>query len=77
MHFFTVIRKVYRSAEENCSTVDGTLESMLLRGLPVNLLCMLLQTITPGVCFITLGTLEFGTCILQFRSCVHLHIIIA
>ena len=54
MCFFTVMQKVYHSTEGSGSTVEGALESMLLRGLPVDLLCMLLQTITPGVCFITL-----------------------
>ena len=39
--------KVYHSAEGNGSTVEGALETMLLRGLPMDLLCMLLKTITP------------------------------
>ena len=56
MHFFTVMQKVYHSVEGNGSTVEGALETMLPRGLPVDLLCMLLQTIAPGVCFVTLGT---------------------
>ena len=58
MRFFTVMQKVYHSAEGNGSTVEGACEAMLLMGLPVDLLCMLLQTITPGVRFIALGTLE-------------------
>ena len=58
MRFFTVMQKVYHCAEGNGSTVEGVLESMLLRGLPVDLFCMLLQTITPRVCFVALGILE-------------------
>ena len=35
--FFTVMQNVYHCEEGNGSTVEGALESMLLRGLPVDL----------------------------------------
>ena len=57
MCLFTVMQKINYFAEGKGSALEGTLELMLLGTLPMVLLCMLLQTIASGVCFVTLSAL--------------------
>ena len=52
MRFFTVMQKVYHSAEGNGSTVEGALESM---GAPCG---PFVHAASDDRAFVTLGTLE-------------------